>query len=119
MAAEYILSAGNSNVILCERGIRTFEHATRNTLDLSAVPVLREMTHLPVIVDPSHAGGKAWMVPALSCAAVAAGADGLLIEIHPTPKEALCDADQALTPDEFAVLMHQLQGIARAVGRDL
>jgi 3-deoxy-7-phosphoheptulonate synthase len=80
---------------------------------------MKRETHLPVIVDPSHAGGKAWMVPALSCAAVAAGADGLLIEIHPTPKEALCDADQALTPDEFAALMHQLQGIARAVGRDL
>ena len=118
MAAEYIAAGGNHNIIFCERGIRTFETAYRNVLDVTAIPVLKRETHLPVIVDPSHAGGKAWMVPALSCAAVAAGADGLLIEIHPTPKEAWCDADQALTPAEFAVLMIQLGALARAVGRD-
>jgi 3-deoxy-7-phosphoheptulonate synthase len=119
MAGEYIAAGGNHNIIFCERGIRTFETAYRNVLDVTAIAVMKRETHLPVIVDPSHAGGKAWMVPALSCAAVAAGADGLLIEIHPTPKEALCDADQALTPDEFATLMRQLQAIARAVGRDM
>jgi 3-deoxy-7-phosphoheptulonate synthase len=119
MAAEYIAAGGNHNIIFCERGIRTFETAYRNVLDVTAIPVMKRETHLPVIVDPSHAGGKAWMVPALSCAAVAAGADGLLIEIHPTPKEAWCDADQALTPAEFATLMVQLGAVARAVGRDL
>ena len=98
MAAEYIVAGGNHHIILCERGIRTFETAYRNVLDVTAVAVLKTETHLPVIVDPSHAGGKAWMVPALSCAAVAAGADGLLIEVHPNPAEAWCDADQALTP---------------------
>ncbi len=95
MAAEYIAAGGNHNIIFCERGIRTFETAYRNVLDVTAVPVLKRETHLPVIVDPSHAGGKAWMVPALSCAAVAAGADGLLVEVHPNPCEAWCDADQA------------------------
>ena len=119
MAAEYIAAGGNHNIIFCERGIRTFETAYRNVLDVTAIPVLKRETHLPVIVDPSHAGGKAWMVPALSCAAVAAGADGLLIEIHPNPCEALCDADQALTPAEFATLMSQLGAIARAIGRDI
>ncbi|HTS23806.1 MAG TPA: 3-deoxy-7-phosphoheptulonate synthase [Casimicrobiaceae bacterium] len=119
MAAEYIASTGNHNIIFCERGIRTFETAYRNVLDVTAVPVLKRETHLPVIVDPSHAGGKAWMVPALSCAAVAAGADGLLIEVHPNPCEAWCDADQALTPAEFGKLMGQLDGIARVVGRAL
>ena len=119
MAAEYIAAGGNHNIIFCERGIRTFETAYRNVLDVTAVPVLKRETHLPVIVDPSHAGGKAWMVPALSCAAVAAGADGLLIEVHPNPCEAWCDADQALTPAEFATLMGQLRAVARAVGRDL
>jgi 3-deoxy-7-phosphoheptulonate synthase len=118
MAAEYIAAGGNHNIIFCERGIRTFETAYRNVLDVTAIPVLKRETHLPVIVDPSHAGGKAWMVPALSCAAVAAGADGLLIEIHPNPCEAWCDADQALTPAEFATLMQQLGAVARAVGRD-
>jgi len=118
MAGEYIAAGGNHNIIFCERGIRTFETAYRNVLDVTAIAVMKRETHLPVIVDPSHAGGKAWMVPALSCAAVAAGADGLLIEIHPTPKEAWCDADQALTPAEFAVLMRQLDALARAVGRD-
>jgi 3-deoxy-7-phosphoheptulonate synthase len=119
MAAEYIAAGGNHNIIFCERGIRTFETAYRNVLDVTAIPVLKRETHLPVIVDPSHAGGKAWMVPALSCAAVAAGADGLLIEVHPNPCEAWCDADQALTPEEFGTLMGQLQAVARAVGRDL
>ncbi|MEO8303442.1 MAG: 3-deoxy-7-phosphoheptulonate synthase [Betaproteobacteria bacterium] len=118
MAGEYIAAGGNHNIIFCERGIRTFETAYRNVLDVTAVAVMKRETHLPVIVDPSHAGGKAWMVPALSRAAVAAGADGLLIEIHPTPKEAWCDADQALTPAEFATLMTELAAIARAVGRE-
>src|SRR5258708_5856407 len=119
MAAEYIAAGGNHDIIFCERGIRTFETAYRNVLDVTAVAVLKRETHLPVIVDPSHAGGKAWMVPALSCAAVAAGADGLLIEVHPTPCDAWCDADQALTPAEFATLMEQLGAVARAIGRDL
>jgi 3-deoxy-7-phosphoheptulonate synthase len=119
MAAEYIAAGGNHNIIFCERGIRTFETAYRNVLDVTAIPVLKRETHLPVIIDPSHAGGKAWMVPALSCAAVAAGADGLLIEVHPNPCDAWCDADQALTPDEFGTLMGQLRAVARAVGRDL
>ena len=119
MAAEYIAAGGNHNIIFCERGIRTFETAYRNVLDVTAVPVLKRETHLPVIVDPSHAGGKAWMVPALSCAAVAAGADGLLIEVHPNPCDAWCDADQALTPAEFGTLMGTLRAVARAVGRDL
>jgi 3-deoxy-7-phosphoheptulonate synthase len=118
MAGEYIAAGGNHNIIFCERGIRTFETAYRNVLDVTAIAVMKRETHLPVIVDPSHAGGKAWMVPALSRAAVAAGADGLLIEIHPTPKEAWCDADQALTPAEFATLMQELGAIARAVGRE-
>ena len=110
---------GNHNIIFCERGIRTFETAYRNVLDVTAIAVMKRETHLPVIVDPSHAGGKAWMVAALSRAAVAAGADGLLIEIHPNPKDAWCDADQALTPAEFATLMGELRAVARAVGRDL
>ncbi len=119
MAAEYIAAGGNHNIIFCERGIRTFETAYRNVLDITAIPVLKRETHLPVIVDPSHAGGKAWMVPALSCAAVAAGADGLLIEVHPNPCDAWCDADQALTPAEFSSLMQQLDAVAHAVGREL
>jgi len=119
MAGEYIAAGGNHNIIFCERGIRTFETAYRNVLDVTAIAVMKRETHLPVIVDPSHAGGKAWMVAALSRAAVAAGADGLLIEIHPNPKDAWCDADQALTPTEFATLMGELRGVARAIGRDL
>jgi 3-deoxy-7-phosphoheptulonate synthase len=119
MAAEYIAAGGNHKIILCERGIRTFETAYRNVLDVTAVAVLKRETHLPVIVDPSHAGGKAWMVPALSCAAVAAGADGLLVEVHPNPPEAWCDADQALTPAEFADLMGRLDAVAHAMGRGL
>ncbi|ROR32294.1 3-deoxy-7-phosphoheptulonate synthase [Inmirania thermothiophila] len=119
MAAEYIAAAGNHNIIFCERGVRTFENAYRNMLDVTAVPVLKRETHLPVIVDPSHAGGKAWMVPALARAAVAAGADGLLVEVHPRPAEAWSDADQALSPEEMARLMQELAPIAEAVGRSL
>jgi 3-deoxy-7-phosphoheptulonate synthase len=119
MAAEYIAAGGNHNIIFCERGIRTFETYYRNVLDVTAIPVLKKETHLPVIVDPSHAGGKAWMVPALSRAAIAAGADGLLVEMHPNPCEAWCDADQALTPQELQKLMGELQGIAQVLGRDL
>jgi 3-deoxy-7-phosphoheptulonate synthase len=119
MSAEYIAAGGNHNIIFCERGIRTFETAYRNVLDVTAIPVLKKETHLPVIVDPSHAGGKAWMVAALSQAAIAAGADGLLVEMHPNPCEAWCDADQALTPDELKNLMGTLGGIAGAIGRTL
>ena len=119
MAAEYVAAGGNHRIMLCERGIRTFETAYRNVLDVTAVAVLKKETHLPVIVDPSHAGGKAWMVPALSCAAVAAGADALLIEVHPCPTEAWCDADQALSIDEFGSLMTKLRAIAHAVGRTM
>ena len=119
MSAEYIAAGGNHNIIFCERGIRCFETAYRNVLDITAIPVLKKETHLPVIVDPSHAGGKAWMVPALSMAAVAAGADGLLIETHPNPPEAWCDADQALSPGELKDLMGKMRGIAKVIGRDL
>jgi 3-deoxy-7-phosphoheptulonate synthase len=119
MAAEYIAAGGNHRIMLCERGIRTFETAYRNVLDVTAVAVLKKETHLPVIIDPSLAGGKAWLVPALSCAAVAAGADGLLIEVHPCPAEAWCDADQALSIDEFGTLMAKLRAIAQAVGRSI
>lgn len=116
-AAEYILLGGNPNVILCERGIRTFETYTRNTLDLAAVPALRELTHLPIIVDPSQGTGRASLVAALSKGAVAVGADGLLIEVHPDPKNALKDALQQVTPEEFAALMHGLRPIADAINR--
>ncbi len=119
MAAEYIAAGGNHNIIFCERGIRTFETAYRNVMDVTCVPVLKRETHLPVIIDPSHAGGKAWMVPSLARAAIAAGADGLLVEMHPNPCEAWCDADQALNPPEFKDLMGSLQGIAEVIGRSL
>lgn len=119
MSAEYIAAGGNHNIIFCERGIRSFETMYRNVLDVTAIAVLKRETHLPVIVDPSHAGGKAWMVPALSRAAVAAGADGLLIEMHPTPCDAWCDADQALNPEELVTLMDELRGIAQVIGRDI
>lgn len=119
MAAEYILSEGNEKVILCERGIRTFESATRNTLDLSAVSLVKQLSHLPVIVDPSHATGSSKLVVPMSRAAVAAGADGLIIEVHPDPAHALCDGPQSLSPDDFALLMGELQGIAAAMGRDI
>jgi 3-deoxy-7-phosphoheptulonate synthase len=119
LAAEYILNQGNNQVILCERGIRTFETSTRNTLDLSAVPMLKHLTHLPVIVDPSHGTGHRWMVPAMAKAAIAAGADGLIMEVHYKPEEALCDGQQSLSPDEFARLMVDLTKIAKAVGREI
>ena len=119
LAAEYILNQGNDQVILCERGIRTFETSTRNTLDLSAVPMLKHLCHLPVIVDPSHGTGHRWMVPAMAKAAIAAGADGLIIEVHYKPEEALCDGQQSLSPDEFARLMADLKKIAQAVGREI
>jgi 3-deoxy-7-phosphoheptulonate synthase len=119
MSAEYVLAGGNSQVILCERGIRTFETATRNTLDLSAVPVLKEKTHLPVIVDPSHGTGHARYVEAMSYAAIAAGADGLMIEVHPKPEEALSDGPQSLRPEEFKKVMDGIKRIAQAVGRDV
>lgn len=119
MSAEYIAAQGNSNIILCERGIRTFETATRNTLDLSAVPVLKEETHLPVFVDPSHAVGRWGLVAPLARAAVAVGADGLMIEVHPDPENALCDGAQSLKPGKFASLMTELKKVAQAVGRSI
>jgi 3-deoxy-7-phosphoheptulonate synthase len=118
-AAEYILSKGNNRVVLCERGIRTFETATRNTLDLNAVPVLKRRTHLPVVVDPSHGTGHAWMVPDLARAAVAVGADGLLVEVHFRPDEALSDSVQSLEPSAFESMMRSLKTVAQAVGREL
>lgn len=119
MSAEYILAAGNPNIILCERGIRTFETATRNTLDLSAVPVLKEKTHLPVIIDPSHGCGVSRYVPALSKAAVACGADGLILEVHVDPSAALSDGAQTLSTHEFSTLMRELEYVAQSVGRSL
>jgi len=119
MSAEYILSHGNDRVILCERGIRTFEKYTRNTLDINAVPLLKQLSHLPVIVDPSHATGKWELVAAVSRAAVAAGADGLLIEVHPDPSSAVSDGAQSLKPDTFAELMAGIKSVAQAVGRAL
>jgi len=118
-AAEYILSEGNQEVILCERGIRTFETYTRNTLDLSAVPVLKRETHLPVIVDPSHGTGHSWLVPAMSKAAIAVGADGIMVEVHNKPLEALSDGQQSLYPKEFVQLVKDLDKIALAMGRRL
>jgi 3-deoxy-7-phosphoheptulonate synthase len=119
LAAEYILSQGNDQVVLCERGIRTFETSTRNTLDLSAVPMLKRISHLPVIVDPSHGTGLRWMVPAMAKAAIAVGADGIIIEVHYKPEEALCDGYQSLSMDEFAQLMTDLKKIALAVDREI
>ena len=119
MSAEYIMAAGNENVILCERGVRTFETYTRNTLDLSAIPAIRQMSHLPIVVDPSHACGKAWMVERMAMAAVAAGADGLIIEVHNNPSCALCDGAQSVTPDQFSEMMDKLRPLAQCVGRDL
>ena len=119
MSAEYIMAGGNDNVILCERGIRTFENYTRNTLDLSAICAAKKLSHLPVIVDPSHAAGLWWMVEPLAKAAVAVGADGLLIEVHNDPEHALCDGAQSLKPERFAHLMGELKGIAQIIGRDL
>ena len=115
MSAEYIMAGGNDQVILCERGIRTYETATRNTLDLSCIPVLREKTHLPILVDPSHATGVARLVKPMAMAATAAGADGLMIEVHNDPKHALCDGAQSLTPDEFADVVRRVKGIRTVV----
>ncbi|HXT16006.1 MAG TPA: 3-deoxy-7-phosphoheptulonate synthase [Gemmatimonadaceae bacterium] len=119
MAAEYIMANGNHDVVLCERGIRTYETATRNTLDIAAIPVLKRESHLPVIVDPSHAGGDADLVAPLAFAAIAAGADGLIVEVHPNPECALSDGDQSLAPPAFTQMMAQLGAFARAAGREL
>ena len=119
MSAEYIMAGGNENVILCERGIRTFETYTRNTTDLSAICAVKKLSHLPVIVDPSHATGKYWMVQPLARAAIAVGADGLMIEVHNDPAHALCDGAQSIRPDAFAEVMADIRNIARAVGRDI
>ncbi len=119
MSAEYIMAGGNDQVILCERGIRTFETYTRNTLDLSAVLAVKSLSHLPVVVDPSHACGRSWMVERMAMAAVAAGADGLIIEVHNDPKNALCDGAQSITPDQFQTLMDKLAPLAQCVGREL
>ncbi len=119
LSAEYILQNGNFNVILCERGIRTFETDTRFTLDLSSIPLIKSLSHLPVVVDPSHAAGRWGLVSSLSKAAVAGGADGLLIEVHAKPEEALCDGPQAMLPEKFDKMMQELRRIAKAIGRDL
>ena len=117
MSAEYIMAQGNEKVILCERGIRTFETETRNTLDISAVPLLKQLTHLPVIVDPSHAVGRADLVAAMCRAAVAAGADGLLVEVHVRPEEAMSDGQQSLRPQAFLSMVEQCGRVAEAIGR--
>ena len=119
MSAEYIMAAGNENVILCERGIRTLETYTRNTLDLQSIPVLNKKTHLPVIIDPSHAGGKWWLVEPMAKASVAAGADGLMIEVHNDPECALCDGAQSLKPEKYTNLLTQIRQIAQVVGKQV
>ncbi len=119
LSAEYIMARGNHKVILCERGIRTFETATRNTLDLSAVPVIKSLSHLPIIVDPSHATGKWELVASMARASVAAGADGVMIEVHANPEEALCDGEESMKPEKFRALMGELKKIAHAIGREL
>lgn len=119
MAAEYILAEGNDQVVLCERGIRTFETATRNTLDLSAVALVKRLSHLPVIADPSHATGNPDLIAPMSCAAIAAGADGLIVEMHPRPEKALCDGKQSLTPEALADMVHRVRAVCPAVGREL
>jgi 3-deoxy-7-phosphoheptulonate synthase len=118
-AADYLLAEGNEQVILCERGIRTFEDSTRFSLDISSIAVIKKHSHLPIIVDPSHAAGHFSLVPSIARAAIAAGADGLLIEVHPNPKEALVDGAQSLTPEDFADLMQSLKPLAAAVGRSV
>jgi len=119
LSAEYIMSRGNHRVILCERGIRTFETHTRNTLDLSAVPVLKSLSHLPVIVDPSHATGRWELVAPMAKAAIAAGADGLMIEVHANPEDAYSDGEESLKPPKFLAMMQELRKVAAAVGREL
>jgi 3-deoxy-7-phosphoheptulonate synthase len=117
MSAEYIASEGNTNIVLCERGIRTFETETRNTLDINAVPVLKELTHLPVVVDPSHATGRWDLVTPTALAGIAAGADGLLVEVHTNPEKAVSDGNQSLKPKKFADMMVRVKKVAEAVGR--
>jgi 3-deoxy-7-phosphoheptulonate synthase len=117
MSAEYILSNGNSRVVLCERGIRTFEKYTRNTMDINAVPVIKQLSHLPVVVDPSHGTGKWEYVTAVARAGIAAGADGLIIEVHPHPEEAWSDGAQSLKPEKFAQMVKDVKRVAEAVGR--
>ena len=119
MSAEYIMASGNPNVILCERGVRTFETYTRNTLDLQSIPVIKKLTHLPIVIDPSHAGGKWWLVEPMAKAAVAAGCDGLMIEVHNNPECALCDGPQSLKPEKYTKLIEQVKEIAKIVGKDL
>lgn len=119
MSAEYIMSEGNQNVILCERGIRTFENYTRNTLDVSAIPAIKRMSHLPIVVDPSHAGGYSWLVEPLALAAIAAGADGLIIEVHNDPAKALCDGQQSLTPAQFDALMKKAEQMTAMLGKQI
>ena len=119
MSAEYIMASGNENVILCERGIRTFETYTRNTLDLQSIPVLRKLTHLPVVVDPSHAGGKWWLVESMAKASIAAGADGLMVEVHNDPENALCDGAQSLKPRKFDELINEVSQIAKVIGKSI
>lgn len=119
MSAEYIMAGGNERVVLCERGIRTFETYTRNTLDISAIPAIKKLSHLPVVVDPSHAAGKSFMVEPLSKAAIAVGADGLIIEVHNNPAKALCDGQQSITPEAYGELLKDLKVIAKAVGREI
>jgi 3-deoxy-7-phosphoheptulonate synthase len=117
MAAEYIMAGGNDRVVLCERGIRGFDNFTRNVLDLAVIPALKKKSHLPVIVDPSHATGIAWMVPAMSKAAIAAGADGIIVEVHNDPEHALCDGEQSLTPALFSEMMESLRKYAAVEGK--
>jgi len=119
MSAEYILAGGNEQVILCERGIRTFENYTRNTLDVSAIPAIKKMSHLPIIVDPSHSGGASWLVEPLTLAAIAAGADGIIIEVHNDPAHAKCDGQQSLTPEAFDALMGKMESLAQFMGKTL
>lgn len=113
------MASGNENVILCERGIRTFETYTRNTLDLQSIPVLRKLTHLPVVVDPSHAGGKWWLVEPMAKAAIAAGADGLMVEVHNDPESALCDGAQSLKPQKYDELLREVTQIAKVIGKNI
>ena len=119
MSAEYIMAKWKSNVILCERGVRTFESYTRNTLDLQAIPVIKKLTHLPIIIDPSHAGGKWWLVEPMAKAAVAAGCDGLMIEVHNNPECALCDGPQSLKPKKYTELIEQIREIGHIVGKEV
>ncbi len=119
MAAEYIVKEGNSQVILCERGIRTFESATRNTFDISAIPIIKNLSHLPVIGDPSHSSGHKELIKPISLAALAAGAHGVMIEVHPNPEEALCDGPQSLHPDEFMEMMAELESVLKALNKNL